>query len=103
MVFQIFYGLAPRDGFEPPTNGLTVRRSTTELPGNRKRRGLSGSRAFKSRKPALNQPFPQARHAPLGAFSHCRGNREPDAAQRVLQRLHTAGEGDAHMVGGAKA
>jgi hypothetical protein len=27
-------GLAPRDGFEPPTNGLTVRRSTTELPGN---------------------------------------------------------------------
>lgn len=26
--------LAPRDGFEPPTNGLTVRRSTTELPGN---------------------------------------------------------------------
>src|ERR1700683_3800706 len=42
--------LAPRDGFEPPTNGLTVRRSTTELPGNRKRRGLSGSRACKSRK-----------------------------------------------------
>jgi hypothetical protein len=26
--------MAPRDGFEPPTNGLTVRRSTTELPGN---------------------------------------------------------------------
>jgi hypothetical protein len=26
--------VAPRDGFEPPTNGLTVRRSTTELPGN---------------------------------------------------------------------
>ncbi len=26
--------LAPRGGFEPPTNGLTVRRSTTELPGN---------------------------------------------------------------------
>jgi hypothetical protein len=26
--------LAPRDGFEPPTNGLTVRRSTTELPRN---------------------------------------------------------------------
>ncbi len=25
--------MAPRDGFEPPTNGLTVRRSTTELPG----------------------------------------------------------------------
>jgi hypothetical protein len=29
-----FSKLAPRDGFEPPTNGLTVRRSTTELPGN---------------------------------------------------------------------
>src|ERR1700678_2021636 len=29
-----FCKLAPRDGFEPPTNGLTVRRSTTELPGN---------------------------------------------------------------------
>ena len=26
--------MAPRGGFEPPTNGLTVRRSTTELPGN---------------------------------------------------------------------
>jgi hypothetical protein len=25
--------LAPRDRFELPTNGLTVRRSTTELPG----------------------------------------------------------------------
>src|SRR5690606_23591743 len=27
--------MAPRAGFEPATNGLTVRRSTTELPGNR--------------------------------------------------------------------
>ena len=26
--------LAPRAGLEPATNGLTVRRSTTELPGN---------------------------------------------------------------------
>lgn len=26
--------MAPRDGFEPPTNELTARRSTTELPGN---------------------------------------------------------------------
>ena len=33
-LFKFFYKLAPRDGFEPPTNGLTVRRSTTELPGN---------------------------------------------------------------------
>src|ERR1700694_5568783 len=31
---KLLIGLAPRDGFEPPTNGLTVRRSTTELPGN---------------------------------------------------------------------
>ena len=29
--------LAPRERFELPTNGLTVRRSTTELPGNAKR------------------------------------------------------------------
>jgi integrase len=33
---QVVDLLAPRDGFEPPTNGLTVRRSTTELPGNAK-------------------------------------------------------------------
>jgi hypothetical protein len=26
--------MAPRERFELPTNGLTVRRSTTELPGN---------------------------------------------------------------------
>ena len=26
--------MAPRAGLEPATNGLTVRRSTTELPGN---------------------------------------------------------------------
>ncbi len=32
--FSDLIRLAPRDGFEPPTNGLTVRRSTTELPGN---------------------------------------------------------------------
>src|SRR5271163_3637659 len=34
--------LAPRDGFEPPTNGLTVRRSTTELPGNAKEARIVG-------------------------------------------------------------
>lgn len=28
--------VAPRAGLEPATNGLTVRRSTTELPGNRR-------------------------------------------------------------------
>jgi hypothetical protein len=31
--------LAPRAGLEPATNGLTVRRSTTELPGNRSLNG----------------------------------------------------------------
>jgi hypothetical protein len=36
--------LAPRDGFEPPTNGLTVRRSTTELPGNTKEARIVGKR-----------------------------------------------------------
>src|ERR1700677_2507760 len=34
--------LAPRDGFEPPTNGLTVRRSTTELPGNSEKARIVG-------------------------------------------------------------
>ncbi len=34
--------LAPRDGFEPPTNGLTVRRSTTELPGNSREARIVG-------------------------------------------------------------
>src|ERR1700678_3237380 len=34
--------MAPRDGFEPPTNGLTVRRSTTELPGNSEKARIVG-------------------------------------------------------------
>jgi hypothetical protein len=38
----IFLKMAPRDGFEPPTNGLTVRRSTTELPGNSKKARIVG-------------------------------------------------------------
>ena len=41
--------------------------------------------------------------SPLCAFSHCRRNREPDAAQRVLESIHTAGERHAHMVGSAKS
>jgi hypothetical protein len=32
--FSDLQKLAPRERFELPTNGLTVRRSTTELPGN---------------------------------------------------------------------
>src|SRR5258708_14591158 len=36
--------MAPRDGFEPPTNGLTVRRSTTELPGNSEEARIVGKR-----------------------------------------------------------
>ena len=36
--------MAPRDGFEPPTNGLTVRRSTTELPGNTEEARIVGKR-----------------------------------------------------------
>jgi hypothetical protein len=38
--------LAPRDGFEPPTNGLTVRRSTTELPGNAEEARIVGKAAL---------------------------------------------------------
>jgi hypothetical protein len=41
-----FVKLAPRDGFEPPTNGLTVRRSTTELPGNSEEARIVGKPAF---------------------------------------------------------
>jgi hypothetical protein len=37
--------MAPRDGFEPPTNGLTVRRSTTELPGNLEEARIVGNGA----------------------------------------------------------
>jgi hypothetical protein len=41
---EFFMKLAPRDGFEPPTNGLTVRRSTTELPGNAEEARIVGKR-----------------------------------------------------------
>src|SRR5690606_1108762 len=34
--------MAPRAGLEPATNGLTVRRSTTELPGNTRWAQLKG-------------------------------------------------------------
>ena len=47
--------MAPRDGFEPPTNGLTVRRSTTELPGNSEEARIVGKGAVqvKDVEPAL--------------------------------------------------
>jgi hypothetical protein len=47
--------MAPRDGFEPPTNGLTVRRSTTELPGNSEEARIVGKGAVqvKDVSPAL--------------------------------------------------
>lgn len=41
--------MAPRDGFEPSTNGLTVRCSTAELPGNALRRAQSKGRDFAER------------------------------------------------------
>src|SRR5580658_1137241 len=40
--------MAPRVGIEPTTNGLTVRRSTAELPGNR--------RAFRRRRILRHSP-----------------------------------------------
>ena len=46
-VLELYGYLAPGVGIEPTTNGLTVRRSTAELPGNitgaREGRGLSGN------------------------------------------------------------
>src|SRR5271154_3995990 len=49
------FEMAPRDGFEPPTNGLTVRRSTTELPGNSEEARIVGKGAVqvKDVKPAF--------------------------------------------------
>ena len=41
---QFAIWMAPRVGLEPTTNGLTVRRSTAELPGNGRREGREFSR-----------------------------------------------------------
>jgi hypothetical protein len=38
--------VAPRERFELPTNGLTVRRSTTELPGNAEEARIVGKAAL---------------------------------------------------------
>jgi hypothetical protein len=56
--------MAPRDGFEPPTNGLTVRRSTTELPGNSEEARIVGKGALqvKDVKPALLVTCDGVRH-----------------------------------------
>jgi hypothetical protein len=121
--FSSRHNVAPRDGFEPPTNGLTVRRSTTELPGNRKRRGLSGRRAFKSRNERAIR-CARSRHAartgpPIARFrglarlhalalrsrAFCDGRRNSlfDAAKGVLQGVHTARERDPNVIWCAKA
>jgi hypothetical protein len=44
--------MAPRDGFEPPTNGLTVRRSTTELPGNAEEARIVWKASLEVKKPS---------------------------------------------------
>ena len=56
--------LAPRDGFEPPTNGLTVRRSTTELPGNSEEARIVGKGAVqvKDIKPGSLVTYDGMRH-----------------------------------------
>jgi hypothetical protein len=56
--------MAPRDGFEPPTNGLTVRRSTTELPGNSEEARIVGKHAVqvKDVSPALLVSCDGVRH-----------------------------------------
>ncbi len=82
--------LAPRDGFEPPTNGLTVRRSTTELPGN-----AGGADCREAG--ALSQEITNPR-SPLRPLRHRHFQRPPDAAERVLQRLHAAREREPHMI-----
>ena len=42
--------LAPRERFELPTNGLTVRRSTTELPGNAEEARIVGKPGLEVKK-----------------------------------------------------
>ena len=55
--------LAPRVGIEPTTNGLTVRRSTAELPGNGWGRTPAQKRArfFKNRLPPSRDQVPDLR------------------------------------------
>ncbi len=96
--------MAPRDGFEPPTNGLTVRRSTTELPGNthgvRRTRGSSYRRRaivrnecgsvkkmgvlLVKKRPFLNQHLTVRLHGFTQRFVH--------AFERFGQRFHAACE-----------
>src|SRR5580658_2322910 len=68
--------MAPRDGFEPPTNGLTVRRSTTELPGNAEEARIVG-------KPGLQVKEGGCGDADVSAET-------PDAAPSAQARLATA-------------
>ena len=53
--------LAPRVGLEPTAYGLTVRRSTIELPGSKSRREESLARRLTAR-----EPPPSGSESPLG-------------------------------------
>ena len=97
--FEIYGYLAPRDGFEPPTNGLTVRRSTTELPGNSERSRIVGKRGGEVKKRGWTlrtlAPRPPSRPGRAGD-SQARGASRPLGAGRSQHALHAlqgVGEG----------
>ena len=88
--------LAPRERFELPTNGLTVRRSTTELPGNAEEARIVGKPGLQVKEGGYGEPDVSAEtsgpHIASGAF----GDRDVDhpayACGRVFQGLHVGGK-----------
>ncbi len=107
--------MAPRVGIEPTTNGLTVRRSTAELPGNG--RGRERRRILRFRPRIVKNPRgpmahdraagPESKHALRLAhwmrsglrcggrrLRHCAPSHEHpfDAIDRLLEGFHAAGE-----------
>ena len=89
--------MAPRDGFEPPTNGLTVRRSTTELPGNSEEARIVGKGAVqvKDVTRALLVAYDGVRHIrrlELGKLGL--GQVQRKGGQRIVEVLRLGGAYD---------
>src|SRR5271168_5041045 len=88
--------MAPRDGFEPPTNGLTVRRSTTELPGNSEEARIVGKGAVqvKDVKPAVLVSYDGMRHIRrLELLKLGLGQVQREGGKRIVEMLGLGGEG----------